>query len=255
VDTTDDAILNRRLVLRQPRRGHRFGHDAILLAAAVPAEAGQLAVEFGAGVGAAGLALAWRVPGLMLHMVEIEEDLAALARTNAARNGLDERVTVTCADVTRWPLAGLAEGSAHHVLMNPPFNDPARHRTSESKARAHMADDESLALWLRNGLRLLRPDGLLTAILRADRLEQAQAALAAPLTTRLILPKPEAAPIRVILSIGREADTPRTLPPLVLADSEGQPTAEAERVLRIGRDLTGVENLGADQLPRTWHSQ
>ena len=36
-ETTEDAVLDGRLVLRQPRRGHRFGHDAILLAAAVDA--------------------------------------------------------------------------------------------------------------------------------------------------------------------------------------------------------------------------
>ena len=62
--TTLDAVLGGRLSLRQPRRGHRFGHDAILLAAATDARSGQHAVELGAGVGAAGLALAKRIDGL-----------------------------------------------------------------------------------------------------------------------------------------------------------------------------------------------
>ena len=34
-ETSEDAILAGRLVLRQPLRGHRVGHDALLLAAAV----------------------------------------------------------------------------------------------------------------------------------------------------------------------------------------------------------------------------
>ena len=55
--TSDDAVLGGKLVLRQPLHGHRFGHDAILLAAATDAHAGEHAVELGAGVGAAGLAL------------------------------------------------------------------------------------------------------------------------------------------------------------------------------------------------------
>jgi tRNA1(Val) A37 N6-methylase TrmN6 len=55
-DTTLDAVLGGRLKLRQPRRGHRVGHDAILLAAATGGGYGERAVEFGAGVGAAGLA-------------------------------------------------------------------------------------------------------------------------------------------------------------------------------------------------------
>ena len=51
VETTEDAVLGGRLVLRQPKRGHRFGHDAILLAAAVDAQASEIAVDLGAGVG------------------------------------------------------------------------------------------------------------------------------------------------------------------------------------------------------------
>jgi len=39
--TSEDALLGGRLVLRQPLRGHRFGHDAVLLAAAIPARTGE----------------------------------------------------------------------------------------------------------------------------------------------------------------------------------------------------------------------
>src|SRR5215831_16377188 len=74
-DTTEDAFLGGRLRLRQPRSGHRAGHDAMLLAAATAARAGDRVVEFGAGVGAAGLALARRVGGLDLVLVEIDQDL------------------------------------------------------------------------------------------------------------------------------------------------------------------------------------
>ena len=38
-EVTQDAVLGGRLLLKQPRRGHRVGHDAILLAAACPARA------------------------------------------------------------------------------------------------------------------------------------------------------------------------------------------------------------------------
>ncbi|MCZ7643207.1 MAG: hypothetical protein M5U33_11605 [Pseudorhodoplanes sp.] len=76
---TDDAALGGRLKLLQPRRGHRFGHDAILLAASVPARPGERTVELGSGVGAAGLALMARVADLHLTMIEIEPMLTALA--------------------------------------------------------------------------------------------------------------------------------------------------------------------------------
>ena len=63
----------------------------MLLAAATDAAAGERVVEFGAGVGAAGLALAQRVAGIDLTLVEIDAALAALARENAALNGIECR--------------------------------------------------------------------------------------------------------------------------------------------------------------------
>src|SRR6266480_3222587 len=62
-EVAEDAVLGGKLRLKQPRSGHRVGHDAILLAAACPARAGERVVDLGAGVGAAGLALAHRVEG------------------------------------------------------------------------------------------------------------------------------------------------------------------------------------------------
>ena len=89
---TDDAVLGGRLRLTQKKRGHRVGHDAILLAAATAAQPATASVDLGAGVGAAGLALAVRVPGVDVTLVEIDPELAAIAAENIARNGLDERV-------------------------------------------------------------------------------------------------------------------------------------------------------------------
>ena len=70
--TTDDAVLGRRIT--QKKRGHRVGHDAILLAAATGARPGDRVIEFGAGVGAAGLALAVRCPEVDVTLVEIDPE-------------------------------------------------------------------------------------------------------------------------------------------------------------------------------------
>src|SRR5271155_916183 len=92
IETSEDAVLDGRLVLRQPLKGHRVGHDAILLAAACSARPGDHLVDLGAGVGAAGLAVALRVETVVVTMVEIDPALVVLARENAASNGLAERV-------------------------------------------------------------------------------------------------------------------------------------------------------------------
>jgi tRNA1(Val) A37 N6-methylase TrmN6 len=83
-EVTADAVLGGKLLLKQPRRGHRVGHDAMLLAAACPARARERVVDLGAGVGAAGLALALRVEGATVTLVEIDAGLAALAAENGS---------------------------------------------------------------------------------------------------------------------------------------------------------------------------
>src|SRR3954447_25272345 len=89
---TEDAFLGGQLRLRQPKAGHRAGHDAMLLAAATSARAGDRVADFGAGVGAAGLALATRISGLQIVLIEIDEVLAELARGNAAANRIEADV-------------------------------------------------------------------------------------------------------------------------------------------------------------------
>src|ERR1700744_6779659 len=73
---TEDAFLGGQLRLRQPKSGHRAGHDAMLLAAATPASPGDRVVDFGAGIGAAGLAAAKRTngfnPGIEIVLGEID---------------------------------------------------------------------------------------------------------------------------------------------------------------------------------------
>lgn len=244
---TDDAILNGRLRLLQPRRGHRFGHDAILLAAATAARSGEHAIELGAGVGAAGLALAFRTPGLRVTMVEIDPELAAAARTNAERNGLAERTAAVALDVTApaesFAAAGLAACGADHVLMNPPFHDPSARPASPDpeRRRAHAAGRGLLASWTGAAARLLRTGGDVTLIYPAERLADVLAALGASFGAITALPvyaKPDAPAIRVLVRAVRGSAGPfALLPALALNDAEGRPTREAEAVLRHGAAL------------------
>ena len=79
-----DFFLGRQVRLRQLPHGHRAGTDAVLLAAAAPAEVRGLALDVGAGVGAAGLALARLRPDLTFGLIENDPATAALARENLA---------------------------------------------------------------------------------------------------------------------------------------------------------------------------
>jgi tRNA1(Val) A37 N6-methylase TrmN6 len=83
------------------------------------------------------------------------------------------------ADATAFAAAGLAPDSVDAVLMNPPFNDPARHRVSPDTARgiAHMATATTLSKWVHAARRILKSRGALTLIWRADGIAEVLSAL------------------------------------------------------------------------------
>jgi tRNA1(Val) A37 N6-methylase TrmN6 len=236
---TEDAFLGGKLRLRQPKSGHRAGHDAMLLAAATPARSGDRVVEFGAGVGAAGLAVAKRVAGIKLVLVEIDEGLAEFARGNAISNAIAADLIVL--DVTSGPgafeTAGLSVDSADVVLMNPPFNDSARHRASPDKARAsaHVATSATLESWIHASRRILKSGGVLAMIWRADGIAEVLAALDRGFGSLAIVPVHADATspaIRLLVRAIKGGKAPtRVQPALILNDEFARPNQKAQDIL------------------------
>jgi tRNA1(Val) A37 N6-methylase TrmN6 len=238
-ECTDDAFLGGRLRLRQLKSGHRSGHDAMLLAAATPARAGDRLVDFGAGVGAAGLAVARRVAGITLVLVEIDQVLADLARGNAASNAIAADVVVL--DITSaaetFAAAGLTPDSVDTVMMNPPFNDAARHRASPDRARqyAHVASDVTLESWIHAARRILKSGGILTLIWRADGLAEVLAALGRGFGSLAVLPvhgDAKTTANRVLVRAVKGGKAPlRIFAALLLNDESALPNKEVEEIL------------------------
>lgn len=238
-DVTEDMFLGGQLRLRQPKRGHRAGHDAILLAAATPARPGHRVVEFGAGIGAAGLSVAQRVAGIDLILVEIDAALALLAGMNANANGLNAKVVAldVTASADAFAASGLGADSADVVLMNPPFNDAGRHRASPDPARkiAHVAASDTLEAWSHAARRVLKSGGVLTLIWRADGLAGVLAALDRGFGSVEILPvhpNPGAPAIRVLVRAVKGGRAPMVLHPgFALQEAGGSASAEAQAIL------------------------
>lgn len=246
LECTEDAFLGGRLRLRQLKRGHRAGHDAMLLAAATSARPGSRVADFGAGVGAAGLALARRVEGIGLVLVEIDETLADLARSNAAANAIPADVAVldVGAGADAFATAGLAPDSIDIVLMNPPFNDGARHRASPDAARAaaHVAGEDTLQAWVRAARRILKSGGVMTLIWRADGIAGVLAALDRGFGSLAILPVHAEArlpAIRVLVRAVKGGRAPaQILPALMLNDESGLPNKQVQEILAGNGELS-----------------
>jgi tRNA1(Val) A37 N6-methylase TrmN6 len=241
---TEDGWLGGRLRLVQPKRGHRVGTDAALLAAAAgDARQGRI-VDVGAGVGAVGLALAQRSSLASVDLVELDLELAALAKGNAERNGLQARTRVLRLDVLNARerrAAGLAE-SAGCVVTNPPFFDAKTVRVSpdEGKARAHvLASAEAAATltdWIQGSLAILAADGRFVMIHRPDALSAILAAIGSRLGALSLLPVHPAigaSAHRLLVSGIKGSRAPlRIAPGLLLHGPDGRLTAEADAIHR-----------------------
>ncbi len=240
-----DAFLGGAVRVRQSAQGYRAGADAVFLAAALNAKPGERLLEAGCGPGAALLMAAHRLPDCVFTGLERDAAAAALARDNAARNGMAERITILEGDIAAPPPA-LRAAQFDQVFFNPPFNRPGEGRAPAAERRAAAEEtDGGLPVWIGAALRRLTDRGRLTLIHRADRLDEILALLrgrAGDVRVRPLAPKAGAAAVRVVISARKGVNAPlRLLAPLVLHDGDGAHSMESDAILR-GRAALDMEN-------------
>ena len=237
-EITHGHLLDGRVRFAQPRAGFRTGIEPVLLAAAIPARAGQRVIEAGTGAGAALLCLAARVPGVSGLGVELDGEMAALARTNAAGNGFSTLEILT-GDI----LAYSASGTFDHAFANPPYH-PADGTPSPLAARktAKMATVGLFGAWIGRLSDALRAGGTLTLIVPAAALTACLIGMqdvGCPAASLLPLwPKPNReAKLLMLRGLKNRKCALRLLPGLVLHAANGDFTPEAEQMLRGGAAL------------------
>jgi len=236
-EVVEDALYGGRVRLRQLRGGHRAGTDAVLLAAALSPEPGEVVADIGAGTGAVGLMIAARSQARIV-LVEKDAGLAALCRENVVLNRLEQRAHVIEADFLSAPSRpradGLSSGMADAIVTNPPFFESGRTRAPPDprRAAAHVMGEGGLGGWLRACADLLRPKGRIALIHRADRLDDCLAQLSAGfggINLWAVHPRADDPAIRVVLAAVKGSRAPLTVrPPLVLHGADGGFTPQAQ---------------------------
>ncbi|MGY8960808.1 MAG: putative signal transducing protein, partial [Alphaproteobacteria bacterium] len=239
---SEDALIDGRLFLRQPENGFRAAVDPVLLAAAVPAVTGTV-LDVGAGVGTAGLCYALRVPGAQVAGLELQGDLAKLARGNIVENDFQDRVTVYTGDLLDPP-SELRAGSFDHVMANPPYMPASRGGAplDPSRAASMVEGEADLDTWVGFCLSMVAPKGSVTFVHRADRLDDLILALSARDAGGLVIfplwPGRDNPAKRVLVRARRGVRTPLRLSPgLLLHKDEGGYTKVALSILRDGEAL------------------
>jgi tRNA1(Val) A37 N6-methylase TrmN6 len=172
-------------------------------------------------------------------LVEIDATLASLARANAAANAIAAEVIVLDVELAAgaFAAAGLSPDSVDVVLMNPPFNDRARHRVSPDRARetAHVATATTLENWVHAARRILKPKGMLTLIWRADGVAEVLAALDRGFGSLQMLPvhvDVTAPANRILIRATKGGRAPTQIQAgLMLNDESGVPNKEVQELL------------------------
>ena len=169
-EITEDTLFAGRLTCRQHRDGYRFSVDAVLLAHFFIPRPDESLLDLGCGCGVIPLILAYRWPGLRLTGLELQPQLAALARGNAAANGFAERIAIVEGDLRRASEL-FRPGQFQRLVCNPPFyrSDGARlNLDSERRLARHEVEADLAAVVVAAGW-LLHKGGRFDLVYPAER--------------------------------------------------------------------------------------
>ncbi len=171
-DETIDELFGGRLKIFQKKRGYRFSIDAVLLAHFTRVKWGERVIDIGTGSGIISIILALRFPRSgKITGLELQRQLADMARRSVALNGLDDRVDVLQGDIRELP--PLLEGKSFDVaVFNPPYRKAGSGRVNpgEERALARHEIRSTVADFLRTANCLLKDGGRVYLIYPARRM-------------------------------------------------------------------------------------
>jgi len=210
-----------RLTLAQPRRGYRFSLDAILLGWWVKFGKGDMVLDAGCGVGVVALLLACCRGAADVTGLELQDELAALARENVRLNGAGAQVKIERGDIRALPPSYRERFDV--FCANPPFREAGAGRTNPQPARALARHEPALTLTdlARAAAFALRRGGQFFLVHQPRRLTDIVTSFrdaGVPVRTlRAVHPRSDAAANLVLVAGAKgPARECRVLPPLVV---------------------------------------
>lgn len=231
-----DDLQCRGMKLIQRPDAFRFGTDSVLLADFAAPRKGDIAVDLGCGTGAVALLMAGHRPGLRAAAVEIQPEIADMARRSVALNGLEDRVRVLEADM-REAWRTLGAGAFSLAVCNPPYgrSGAALESQSESVRIARHEGGLTPGEVARSAAILLKTGGRFCVIYPAPRAYEMMRAMdeagIAPKRVRTVHGVEGRAPKFVLLGgVKGGGEGLHWLEPLVLRNADGSFSGEWHRI-------------------------
>lgn len=208
-----------------------FTTDALLLARFSQPRPGEACADVGAGTGVISMLWAARGNPASVLALELQEDLAELARRGAAKNGFEQVVTVVRGDLRDYRSL-LPHQGLDRIACNPPYFPPGTGKTGEGPRKtARHEEGMGLGTLTAAAAFSLRDGGRLCLCQRTTRmaeiLSEVRNAGLEPKRLRLVQSTPNKPPYLFLLECRKAGGVGLTLEPvLLLNDENGRPTAE-----------------------------
>lgn len=155
----------------QKTDGFCFGMDAVLLSGFAAVKEGEKALDLGTGTGIIPILLKAKTKGSHFSALEIQEEMAEMARRSVAINHLENDITIVTGDIKE---ASRIFGAASFdvVTSNPPYMNDSHGLKNPDLPKA-IARHEVLCTLddvIREAARVLRPGGRFYMVHRPHRL-------------------------------------------------------------------------------------
>lgn len=157
----------------QNREGFCFGMDAVLLSGFSLVKPGEKAVDLGTGTGIIPILLEAKNQGIHYTGLEIQEEMAEMARRSVALNHLEEKISIVTGDIKE--ASRLFGGASFDVVTsNPPYMNDSHGLKNPELPKAIARHEVLCTLYdvTREAAKLLRPGGRFYMVHRPHRLAE-----------------------------------------------------------------------------------
>lgn len=207
------------LTILQPENGYRYAMDALLLSRHAEPFPGEKILDIGTGCGIIPLMLCRKAPDLKITGIEIQTELATIARQNVKKNHLENIISVIHQDILKTSLADIS-GGFDRIISNPPFikKNCGRINPNYQKALARHEITLDLNALVTVASKLLADGGVIEIIYPTERTKESLSTMIqkgiTPSSMRFIHTRKSNQPKRVIISgIKNKPSNLKMLPP------------------------------------------
>lgn len=232
-ESLDDLELDGLMII-QKKNGYKFSTDSVLLSDFAKVKPSNFYVDLCSGSGVVAILVAHKNHAQNVLAVEIQKEMADMARRSIEFNGLANTIKVENQDLSKLPeILGFEKVDV--LTVNPPYNEVGETSSIGEIAMATHEISTNLSKICEASSKLLKYGGKLYMVHRADRLVDILSELRKnklePKVLRLVYPKQNKEPNVILVEAKKGAKSGiKFLKPLILNNDDGTETEELKKI-------------------------